>query len=54
MSHAELIIGIPGPEIEEVRRRRGTGVSARPYRQPPGKPCHSVDMRIKATRSRTG
>lgn len=53
MSHAGTIIGIPGLEIERVKRSRGIEVWARPYRRPPCKHCHGPDLRIKATHKRT-
>jgi transposase len=53
MSHAATIIGIPGLQIERVKRNRGIEVWARPYRRPPCKHCHSPDLRIKATHKRT-
>ena len=53
MSHAAMIIGIPGLQIERVKRSRGIEVWARPYRRPPCKHCHSPDLRIKATHKRT-
>lgn len=53
MSHAGTIIGIPGLEIERVKRSRGIEVWARPYRRPPCKHCQSPDLRIKATHKRT-
>jgi len=53
MSHAGTIIGIPGLEIERVKRSRGIEVWARPYRRPPCKHCQSPDLRIKATHRRT-
>jgi transposase len=48
-----MIIGIPGLQIERVKRSRGIEVWARPYRRPPCKHCHSPDLRIKATHKRT-
>jgi transposase len=53
MSHATTIIGIPGLQIERVKRRQGIEVWARPYRKPPCKHCHGHDVRIKATHKRT-
>ena len=53
MSHAGTIIGIPGLQIERVKRSRGIEVWARPYRRPPCKHCRSPDLRIKATHRRT-
>ena len=53
MSHAVTIIGIPGLQIERVKRSRGIEVWARPYRRPPCKHCQSPDLRIKATHRRT-
>ncbi len=53
MSHAATIIGIPGLEIERVRRGRGIEVWARPYRRPACRHCHGMDLRIKATHRRT-
>ena len=53
MSHAGMIIGIPGLQIERVKRSRGIEVWARPYRRPPCKHCQSQDLRIKATHNRT-
>ena len=53
MSHAGTIIGIPGLQIERVKRSRGIEVWARPYRRPPCKHCQSPDVRIKATHKRT-
>lgn len=49
MSHTTTIIGIPGLQIERVRRSRGIEVWARPYRRPSCKHCDSPDLRIKAT-----
>ncbi len=48
MSHAGMIIGIPGLQIERVKRSRGIEVWARPYRRPPCKHCQGQDLRIKA------
>ena len=53
MSHAGMIIGIPGLQIERVKRSRGIEVWARPYRRPPCKHCQGQDLRIKATHNRT-
>lgn len=53
MSHAGMIIGIPGLEIERVVRTQGVEVWARPSFRPPCKHCHSAVLRIKATHSRT-
>ena len=53
MSHAGTIIGIPGLQIERVKRSRGIEVWARPYRRPPCQHCHGHDVRIKATHKRT-
>ena len=53
MSHAAMIIGIPGLEIERVKRGRGIEVWAKPYRRPFCKHCHGHDVRIKATHQRT-
>jgi transposase len=53
MSHAVTIIGIPGLQVERVKRSRGIEVWARPYRRPPCKHCHGLDVRIKATHRRT-
>ena len=53
MSHAGMIIGIPGLQIERVKRSQGIEVWARPYRRPPCKHCQGQDLRIKATHNRT-
>lgn len=53
MSHAVSIIGIPGLQVERVKRSQGIEVWARPYRRPPCKHCHGQDVRIKATHRRT-
>lgn len=53
MSHAVTIIGIPGLQVERVKRSRGIEVWARPYRRPPCQHCHGHDVRIKATHRRT-
>ena len=63
MSHAATIIGIPGLQIERVKRSLGIGgklaiisasfLWARPYRSPPCKHCLSPDLGIKATHQRT-
>ncbi|MFK7976072.1 MAG: ISL3 family transposase [Halioglobus sp.] len=53
MSHAVSIIGIPGLQVEGVKRRQGIEVWARPYRKPLCKYCHGNDLRIKATYRRT-
>jgi transposase len=53
MSHAVTIIGIPGLQVERVKRSQGIEVWARPYRRPPCKHCHGQDVRIKATHRRT-
>ena len=53
MSHAVTIIGIPGLQVEGVKRRQGIEVWARPYRRPPCKHCQGNDLRIKATYRRT-
>ncbi len=37
MSYAATIIGIPGLQIERVKRNRSIEVWARPYRRPPCK-----------------
>lgn len=53
MSHAATIIGIPGLQVEGIKRRQGIEVWARPYRRPPCKHCQGNDLRIKATYKRT-
>ena len=53
MSHAGMIIGIPGLEIERVKRREGIEVWAKPSWRPSCKHCNSPHLRIKATHSRT-
>jgi len=53
MSHAGTIIGIPGLQVERVKRSKGIEVWARPYSRPSCKHCHSQDLRIKATHRRT-
>ena len=53
MSHAGTIIGIPGLEIERVKRREGIEVWAKPNRRPSCKHCSGTHLRIKATHNRT-
>lgn len=53
MSHAGTIMGIPGLQVERVKRGKGIEVWARPYRRPSCKHCRSKDLRIKATHQRT-
>ena len=53
MSHVARIIGIPGLQVERVKRGKGIEVWARPYRRPPCKYCHRSNLRIKATHRRT-
>jgi len=48
-----MIIGIPGLQIERVKRSRGIEVWARPDRRPPCQHCQSPNLRIKATHKRT-
>ena len=54
MSHAGMIIGIPGLEVMRVKSKRRIDVWARPYRrQAQCKHCQSPELRIKATHKRT-
>jgi hypothetical protein len=39
MSHAGMILGIPGPEIERVKRREGIEVWAKPCWSPSRRHC---------------
>jgi transposase len=48
-----MIIGIPGLQVERVKRSKGIEAWARPYSKPSCKHCHSKDLRIKATHKRT-
>ena len=53
MSHAGMIIGLPGLEIERVVRIQGIEVWAKPSIRPPCKHCQGAGLRIKATYQRT-
>ena len=54
MSHAGMIIGIPGLEVMRVKSKRGIDVWARPYRrQASCQHCGGANLRIKATHKRT-
>ena len=54
MSHAGMIIGIPGLEVIRVKTRRCVDVWARPYRrQSHCSHCQSSKLRIKATHKST-
>lgn len=53
MSHAGLIIGIPGLKIERVNRQEGIEVWAAPSARPPCKHCDGQSLRVKATHQRT-
>ena len=54
MSHAGMIIGIPGLEVVRVKSKRRIDVWARPYRrQASCKHCGGSRLRIKATHKRT-
>ena len=53
MSHAGTIIGIPGLEIERVKRREGIEVWAKPCWRPSCKHCSGTHLRVKATHNRT-
>ena len=54
MSHAGMIIGIPGLEVIRVKSKRQIDVWARPYRrQTHCQYCGGSELRIKATHKRT-
>ena len=54
MSHAGMIIGLPGLEVVRVKSRRCIDVWARPYRrQASCTHCGGSELRIKATHKRT-
>ena len=54
MSHAGMIIGIPGLEVVRVKSKRCIDVWARPYRrQVSCQHCGGSELRIKATHKRT-
>ena len=53
MSHAGLIIGIPGLKVERVNRHDQIEVWAAPTRKPSCKHCDSQCLRVKATHKRT-
>ena len=53
MSHAGMIIGLPGLDVIRVKRKRGIEVWARPRHRPACKHCQSQGLRIKATYRRT-
>ena len=53
MSHARLIIGIPGLDIERVNRQHDIEVWAKPSFRPNCKHCHHDSLTIKATHQRT-
>ena len=54
MSHAGMIIGIPGLEVVRVKSKRFIDVWARPYRrQRYCEHCGGSELRIKATHTRT-
>lgn len=53
MSHAGIIIGLPGIEVERVERHDDIEVWAKPTRRPQCKHCQGDGLKIKATHHRT-
>jgi len=53
MSHAGIIVGIPGLEIERVDRNQGIHVWAYPRKRPACVHCQFAPVRIKASYQRT-